>query len=173
MYRPLTLLLLLSFFVPGTQSVKTRLSQTPVRKIDSLNFVILPDTAGWNIFEDGVSVNLTIEDLEIIDSVVNHVIETHNQQQEIEFKAICKKHPFRHPDRRNFIIELRRYKRQYVPVMRPNGEKEVWVNCLCDESGQEWRHSVRQVMDGGNCFFQMKINLSQRRHFDFFVNGEA
>ena len=75
---------------------------------------------------------------------------------------------------KDFIIDLRKYYRQYIVTKNKKGEKEVWVNCFCSIQNMDyWKKQVVFVMDGGNCFFNLKINLSRKSYSDFEVNGEA
>ena len=64
------------------------------------------------------------------------------------------------------------YKVQLVPVINQKGEKEVWINGFCDDE-RDWRKIIVSIRDGGNCFFQMKINLSKKKCYDVGINGEA
>jgi hypothetical protein len=74
-----------------------------------------------------------------------------------------------------FAIDLakEKYKRQYVAVINNKGDKEVWINCLCRTHGDNWRTSIILVDDGGNCFFNLKINLTKEQCYDLSVNGLA
>jgi hypothetical protein len=65
------------------------------------------------------------------------------------------------------------YKRQYVSIINSNGEKEVWINCFCDSFDMDWKKQILHVNDGGNCFFNLKVNLSTKKCYDIFVNGYA
>jgi|GEM_PF-2445173 len=67
------------------------------------------------------------------------------------------------------------YGRQYVAYEDKNGEKIVWVNFFCnpDEYSDYWKTEIVSVDDGGNCYFQLKINLNTNKVFDVFVNGVA
>jgi hypothetical protein len=38
----------------------------------------------------------------------------------------------------HFIIDLKKYKRQYIAVTNSKGEKEVWVNCFCNTWRKNW-----------------------------------
>lgn len=64
------------------------------------------------------------------------------------------------------------YKVQMVSVINAKGEKEVWLNCFCDDY-PNWRKRILEVRDGGSCFFNLKINLSKGKCYDIRVNGEA
>ena len=70
-------------------------------------------------------------------------------------------------------IDLNKYKLQFVPVINKMGEKEVWVNGLCKQNGENWKHEIILIDDGGNCYFNLKINLSNNKYYDLIVNGEA
>jgi hypothetical protein len=39
--------------------------------------------------------------------------------------------------------------------------------------GYDWRKELFDVMDGGNCFFELKINLTSGKYYDLNVNGDA
>jgi hypothetical protein len=66
-----------------------------------------------------------------------------------------------------------RYYRQYVAVVNDRSEKEIWVNGFCDSLDKQWRMEIVHVKDGGNCYFNMKINLTQRTCFEINVNEAA
>ena len=70
------------------------------------------------------------------------------------------------------FIKMNRYRRQYIPFMK-NGQKYVWVNFFCGgaEEHKYWRKKPVIVFDGGNCYFNLTINLSRNRFFNFQVNG--
>jgi hypothetical protein len=65
------------------------------------------------------------------------------------------------------------YKRQYIPVINKKGETEVWINCLCDPRGDEWKVSISHIKDGGKCYFQLVINLSTGECSELGVNGDV
>lgn len=65
------------------------------------------------------------------------------------------------------------YKRQIVPIINNKGEKEVWINCLCDRRDNTWKNQIIIVMDGGNCYFNLKINLTKKTFSQIAVNGYA
>ena len=73
------------------------------------------------------------------------------------------------------IIDLskEKYKKQFVAVINNKGEKEVWINCFCDDWDKKWKTHILIVDDGGKCYFNLKINLTTKKYFDLQVNGEA
>jgi hypothetical protein len=59
-------------------------------------------------------------------------------------------------------------------VTNKKGEKEVWVNCFCDTwNSNRWKTEILFVEDGGNCYFNFRINLATKKYHDLGVNGEA
>ncbi len=142
-------------------------------KIDSSIIAILPfDTVQFKAYKDIKPTDLTFDDLLKIEKILHKCINDYNPEQERKFKEFNDQHPDYKIDKNRFIIDLSRYVRQYVATINSEGEKEVWVNCLCSTSG-EWRNHLIFVMDGGNCFFSLKINLTTGQYYQFSVNGDA
>jgi hypothetical protein len=57
--------------------------------------------------------------------------------------------------------------------MNTKGDKEVWVNCFCRNAVGNWKEELILVQDGGNCYFQLKVNLNTKKYYEFTVNGNA
>ena len=75
-------------------------------------------------------------------------------------------------------LDLRQYKRQFIPALNQKGEKEVFVTCICLEdipglirSKINWRKDVFKMNDGGKCYFLLFINLNTKQYRNFTVNG--
>ena len=142
--------------------------------IDTSLIAILPfDTTQHWIFKGNKPTSLTNDDLLKIETVLNDFIKDYNPDQERQFKEINHKHPEYKLDKRNFIIDLARYKRQYIATINAKGEKEVWINCFCNTHNRNWRQQIIGVRDGGNCYFNLKINLTTGKYYDLMVNGDA
>ena len=118
------------------------------------SYVVIEYKEKYNIFKDANPTELS----EVEISNLNRILEEAMSQYDL-FKK--KK------------IDLNNYKRQYIPVINKLGEKEVWVNCLCNQSNEIWKKEIIQVLDGGSCYFNLKINLSKNRYYDFVINGDA
>ena len=76
----------------------------------------------------------------------------------------------------DFYLDPTRYFLQIVPYLDRYGNKIVWVNCTC--CGQQGPESERRkyisiTMDGGNCYLNFKINLTTKKYYDLYVNGDA
>lgn len=64
------------------------------------------------------------------------------------------------------------YYRQYFGIVE-NGEEIIYANFFCDNDQPNWRSDYVMVMDGGDCYFQVKYNPSTGQFFDLMVNGES
>jgi hypothetical protein len=68
------------------------------------------------------------------------------------------------------------YERQYIPFTNKDGRKKVWINCFCSNFGNDyvdWKKSIVLVSDGGSCFFNVIINLSDHSFSNLSVNGNG
>jgi hypothetical protein len=107
------------------------------------------------VFKDCKPADLSNEDIVKIEVLVLDEIARYNK----EAKKVLISHP-------------EKYYKQLIAVSNSNGEKEVWVNCFCYLGNYSyWKNSIVVVLDGGSCFFQLKINLTKNSVYDFGVNG--
>jgi hypothetical protein len=173
MIRYLMIILLIYCLISCGQ-INSKQTKLGLLKVDTSIIAILPydKTDKW-LFKDCNPTELTSKDIDDIEMILTKCIDEYNPEQEKQFIDINSKHPEFKLDRNNFIIDLKRYKRQYIAVINSKGEKEVWINCFCSAWSGNWKAQQIQVEDGGNCFFNLKINLKTRNYYDFSVNGEA
>ena len=70
---------------------------------------------------------------------------------------------------------MSKYYRQYVGYFDNNGDKIILINAFCSKEGSSEELTKKWVMilDGGSCYFKIKINLNKRTCFDLLINGEA
>jgi hypothetical protein len=154
--------------------MESKEQQTLTNQIDTSKVAILPfDTTQYWVFKNSEPTDLTNDDLQKIETILNKCINDYNPDQERQFKEINNKHPEYKLDKKNFIIDLTRYKRQYFAVTNSKGEKEVWVNCFCNTWNKNWKKDLVYVNDGGNCYFNLKINLTTGQYYELMVNGDA
>src|SRR5688572_21668365 len=145
----------------------------PIQADTSL-FAILPfDTTQHWFFKDGQPTGLSSKELSRIEHILKKCISDYNPEQEKRIEEINKEHPEYKLNKDHFIIDLSKYKRQYVPVLNAKGEKEVWINCFCNTWNSDWKKNVIFVHDGGNCYFNVKVNLTTGKYYELIVNGEA
>lgn len=112
-----------------------------VNPIDTSIIAILPFSTNqyWE-FKNHKPANLAADDLIKIDTLLNKCINDYNIDQEKIFKERSHQHPDIKIDRNDFIIDLTRYKRQYIATLNAKEEKEVWVNCFCNSGNMNWKN---------------------------------
>ncbi|MET0753072.1 MAG: hypothetical protein ABWZ66_06850 [Pyrinomonadaceae bacterium] len=126
-------------------------------KDTSDNFVVLyynPQNESW-LFRNAKETALNEKEIAEIENLLKKAVDEYNAKQKEPQK-----------------IDLPKYKRQFVAVINNNGEKEVWANCFAGDF-ENWRKKIVMVDDGGKYFFNVKINLTKKIHYDFMVNGTA
>jgi len=174
----LILLLVLNLMSCGQKQQKEKKiiveqKQTTI-EIDTSVIAFLPfDTTEYWLFKDVKQSELSINELKVVEKILIDCIEKYNIEQKKDFEELNKNHPEYNFDIKQFVIDLKEYKRQYIAVINNNGEKEVWINCFCKTFtfGTDWRKKEVEVMDGGKCFFNLKINIDKKEYYDFMVNG--
>ena len=131
--------------------------------------ISLNKTEKHQIFDDVKPAKLTYEEIieieKIIQQRVTKTISDHNSEL-TEFYA---KFP-----NKQFPSDLTEYYRQYIPGINSDGEKVVWINFFCGKpKTKSWKTNIISVRDGGNCYFNLKVNLSKKKYYDYRVNGIA
>jgi len=54
------------------------------------------------------------------------------------------------------------------------GRKFIFINALCvQRDKQRLDKEIIVIFDGGNCFFNVRYDPSQKTFFNLFINGEA
>ena len=121
-----------------------------------------------------INPEITKAEMKRTDSLLNIAVNRYNIDAEKEYFQLKKTNPGLQFTLDNFTINLRYYKRQYVARYNSIGEKEVWVNCFCNTPDNDnWLMFITYVCDGGKCYFNATINLSQNKYVDFWANGQA
>ena len=141
---------------------------------DSTNYAVLPISKMFDkkLLNGQQDAPLTSQDIEVIDQLIHQAVQSYNANQIAFYKTWREENPNSNFYGEDSLIDLTKYKRQYFCAVNNEGEKEVWVNCFCDES-KGWRTGLVFVLDGGKCYFQMTLNLHTKEIFDFGTNGEA
>ena len=159
----------------NTPEIKsTETTQTEFRLTES-DFAILSFNTEWHwIFKNVKPTKLTQSELIEIEEILKTVILENNKEQKIGLIEHNKKYPEYQQTETGYELKLDGYKRQYVPVINQKGEKEVWINFFCDGFGSgNWKTEIVQVEDGGNCYYNIKINLETKEHYELGINGNA
>lgn len=145
------------------------------KQVDQLakNKIIPPDTSKTTIIEFEKNgnypfdstfhpANLTKNDVYIIDSLLVACVADYNNSLE--------------EDHNEWIIDIKKhnYRKQFIAVTNKKGEKEVWINCFCHVwENENWKTDILLVQDGGNCYFNFKVNLRTKQFYDLRVSGVA
>lgn len=130
--------------------------------IDTSSTVIISIDSSNLTFPDSHHTGLSVDELKTIDSLL-YIFSADND-------GLFANDNLGHP---KIDISTQHYKKQLVPFITSKGEKKVWVNFFCSDSFIDWRREIVQVKDGGDCYFNLVINLSNSSYSDFSVNGEA
>jgi len=146
-------------------------------KLDTSKYVILPNTVKWSPWSvDKKYKSETLKESEIIQTelILSKCINKYNISQTRYYEIEKKEFPEHELNIENYIIKLDKYKRQFIAVSNSKGEKEVWVNCFRPSLNNDksyWRQTIVTVDDGGNYYFNVKINLTKKKYYDLSVNG--
>lgn len=146
------------------------LIETPKIPDSSIYAILTFDTTDTWLFKKAKPTTLAEIEIEQIDSLVKICVEQYNTRQQFEFDSLPKTHPQKkYPP--HLMLPIAQYKRQYFPVINSSGQKEVWVNCFCVSNRKNWKKEKVYIQDGGNCFFNLKINLSTKTYYEFSINS--
>lgn len=141
---------------------------------DTTQFVILPFDPSYEwMFKNAKPATINSQEIEQADIIIKKYIDNYNPKQKSLFDSILKVHPNRYIKVEDYIIDFQRYKRQYVTVVNKKGEKEIWVNFFCRTYNKDWKNYLVFVKDGGNCYFNLKVNLSKKICYALAINGHA
>jgi hypothetical protein len=129
---------------------------------DTTLIAILPaDTVNQLLFKDTSSTSITNEDLQTIDTLLTDCIKVYN----------IGKHA---TNSHSLYIDLKKYRRQYVPFLNSKGERMVFINAFCElDHFDYWKKTLVDVKDGGSCFFHVSINLTTGKYEQLYSNGYA
>ena len=157
-----------------TEMVATENTQTEF-KLAKSDFVILPFNKDWYwIFKDVKSTELTQSELIEIENILKIAVEENNRRQKVNLKKHNEEYPKNKWSETGFELKLKGKKRQYIPVINQEGEKEIWINFFCNEwESDGWKNDLMIVLDGGNCYFNLKVNLTNKTYSELIINGYA
>ena len=70
------------------------------------------------------------------------------------------------------INDYQDYYKQVYGLIDKNENKIILLNCFCSVKDiSYWKEKYVSIMGGGKCFFSIKINLNERKIFDFWINA--
>ncbi|MCJ8291351.1 MAG: hypothetical protein MJK07_16375 [Flavobacteriales bacterium] len=142
-------------------------------QVDSNRIVLLELDSTYLKRKDRSNANLKIDEYSQIQSLIENRLEEYNQEEEARYSKLQIEHPNDKFRKQDFVINLFDYARQYVAYFNKQGEKIVWINCFCVAYNNEWKEAVFIASDGGNCFFNLTVNLTTNKIINLSVNGNA
>lgn len=110
------------------------------------------------LFGNATHLSLTPQDLLLVDSLLRQSIAASNEYQQ--------QRGYTGPP-----LSLNGYKRQLLAVVTEAGEKQVWVNCLCEVRDGGWKKKTIRGSGGGDCYFNVRLNLSKKSWSEADVNA--
>jgi len=182
-----TLILLSLFLVACSHSSPKATVVIPEKPIDTFKYAILKfDTIrDSSYFKTGSKLaQLSASEIDKIENIIAKKATEYNKHEKAFWDSIDRKFHRKEPANAipfyNFINHPESYFKQFVAVVNAKGQKEVYVNCFCEDFYKEsgniksyWRKEFVIVCDGGSCFFTIKINLTTNTVLLFGVNGVA
>ena len=141
----------------------------------NLDYVVLPYQLHWHwIFKKGKATKLAPSELIEIEQILKRAIKDNNEKQHRERIKHNKSYPNNPMAKTAYELKLEGYKRQYVPIINNEGQKEVWINFFCDDLGtKNWKTTLVLVEDGGSCYYTIKINLTTKTYYALAINYDA
>ena len=146
----------------------------PEFKLAKSDFVILTYQTKWYwIFKNAKPTELTQSELIEIENILKTLVKENNEAQKTSLIEHNKNYPDNQRTTSAYELKLDGFKRQYVPIINDKGQKEVWINFFCDDTGAEeyWKTEIMIVDDGGNCYYNLKINLDTKEYYELRING--
>ena len=129
-------------------SCKTSQKQTKIDKLNRYTIVAYNPNEKYPLFENAKPTNLTYEEILELEKIIKPKISKN--------------------------LKEHKYFRQYVAAINSAGEKLVWINFFC-ENYYDASHEtfIMEASDGGNCFFQLKVNLNQKNCYFYMENMDG
>jgi len=182
-----TLALLSLFIIACSQPHPKTTVVIPEKPIDTSKYAILKFDAirDSSYFETGSKpAQLSAGEIDTIENIIAKKVIDYNKAERAFDDSLDKKNHPKLPANAvpfyNVIYYPENYYKQFVAVVNAKGQKEVYVNCFCEDFYKEsgniksyWRKEFVMVCDGGSCFFTIKINLTTNTVLLFGVNGVA
>ncbi|RFZ82177.1 hypothetical protein DYU05_16285 [Mucilaginibacter terrenus] len=164
------LLSVLTFFMlcgaPTAEAGKLT-AATKTASIDTSRYAILKFHKGRDSFlfdSTYTAANTTEDDIKKIEKIIKVTVAEYNER--------LLKNTGSKATKAGLIYKPDKYYKQIICVINSKGEKTVWVNCFCTPHEKRyWQKGIVMVLDGGPCFFNIKINLVTNTVMDLQVNG--
>ena len=124
--------------------------------IDTARYTVIK-YGSFRTYEGAKATNLTEKEINNVEILLIKAIQKYN----CDSKHLAK------------IMPLDKYKLQLVPRINKKGEKEVWVNAFCETRRNDWKKALVLVEDGGNCYFDLDINITTKQYYGLEIGAYA
>lgn len=132
------------------------------------------DNSKSDLLKNTKKAQLNSNDIIEIDKILKASILQYNVNEEKRLPELQAKYPEEKIDKSWVDIEIEKYKRQYIPYINNKGEKEVWIYCTINRRVHStWKKEILFAAGGGNYYFEVTVNLSNKTYRDFSINGPA
>lgn len=169
-------LILISSCKEKTKTEQNRILTKPGSQfeLDKNNYSILTiePKNDW-IFKNGTLSDLSQSELIEAEKILKQAVKKNNEIQKQNLKIHNEKYPENKWTETGYELDLKKFQRQYWPVINEKGEKVVWINFFCSDNEPISTDNIVMVMDGGNCYFNIKINLTNKTYSELSINGYA
>jgi hypothetical protein len=157
----ITILLISLTICKGQSDFVVLQDQKTVDELISI-FKILPEST--------MTTTLSTTELDAATRLLTKCITDYNDQIREGFKKRGEKKRYA---RMYQVMTLSKYKVQFVPYLNEKGEKEIWINGFCSDYDINWKTEIVHVFDGGNCYFTVRLNLTNNKCIAVGTNGYA
>jgi len=69
------------------------------------------------------------------------------------------------------IRDLAEYNIRFFGFINQTKEKILLAEYICRSSSVDWRNNLEGAEGGGNCYFEIKVNLDKAVIYDLKING--
>jgi len=169
-------LILISSCKEKSKTEKKEIAKKPKNQfeLDKSNYAILniEPKNDW-IFKNAKLSKLSQSELIEVEKILKKAVKENNENQKQNLKVHNKKYPKNKWTETGYELDLNKFQRQYWPVINENGEKVIWINFFCSDNEPISKDNIEMVDDGGNCYFNIKINLTNETYSELSINGYA
>ena len=116
------------------------------------------------------TVDLTKKEFNLLEKLLKKSIDSYNSKLNESAKNYGRSEQFIELYQ---IGKLKNYMVQYVPYLNDEGQKEVWINGFCNQPKPDWKTQIIYFLDGGNCIFNIRINLKTEKCLSIEINNIA
>ena len=136
--------------------------------------IVILDNSKSNLLKNNQKAQLNSNDIIEIENILKASILQYNINEEKKLPKLRDKYPEKKIDKNSVDIKLENYKRQYVPYINNIGQKEVWIYCIKNTRAHStWKKEILFAVGGGDNYFKVTINLSNKTYQNFSINGPA